>query len=280
MSIKLICDSGSTKAEWCLLNGKSKKIVTTQGLSPYFLTTQQIQKIIEKELVPKIKNIRIDEVFFYGTGCSNPENIKSVKKALSLVFTKAKVAVDHDLMGAAKALCGSNKGIACILGTGSNSCFYNGKKIVKNSPGLGYVLGDEGSGAYLGKKVIQYFLYKTFDEDLMDRFNAKYATNSVDILNHVYKQPLPNRYLASFVPFLIENRGHYMIENIIEDAFNDFFFNHIYKYRESWQMPINFVGSVAFGFKDVLKEMCNAYELQLGIVIKKPMDGLIKYHSQ
>ena len=280
MSIKLICDSGSTKAEWCLLNGKSKKIVTTQGLSPYFLTTQQIQQIIAKELMPKIKNIRIDEVFFYGTGCSNSENIKSVKKAISLVFTKAKVAVDHDLMGAAKALCGSNKGIACILGTGSNSCFYNGKKIVKNSPGLGYVLGDEGSGAYLGKKVIQYFLYKTFDEDLMDRFNAKYATNSVDILNHVYKQPLPNRYLASFVPFLIENRGHYMIENIIEDAFNDFFFNHIYKYRESWQMPINFVGSVAFGFKDVLKEMCNAYELQLGIVIKKPMDGLIKYHSQ
>ena len=280
MSIKLICESGSTKAEWCLLNGKSKKIVTTQGLSPYFLTTQQIQQIIAKELMPKIKNIIIDEVFFYGTGCSNPENVKSVKKAISLVFSKAKVTVDHDLMGAAKALCGRNKGIACILGTGSNSCFYNGKKIVKNSPGLGYVLGDEGSGAYLGKKVIQYFLYKTFDEDLMDRFNAKYATNSVDILNHVYKQPLPNRYLASFVPFLIENRGHYMIENIIEDAFNDFFFNHIYKYRESWQMPINFVGSVAFGFKDVLKEMCNAYELQLGIVIKKPMDGLIKYHSQ
>lgn len=280
MSIKLICDSGSTKAEWCLLNGKSKKIVTTQGLSPYFLTTQQIQQIIAKELMPKIKNIIIDEVFFYGTGCSNPENVKSVKKAISLVFSKAKVTVDHDLMGAAKALCGRNKGIACILGTGSNSCFYNGKKIVKNSPGLGYILGDEGSGAYLGKKVIQYFLYKTFDEDLMDRFNAKYATNSVDILNHVYKQPLPNRYLASFVPFLIENRGHYMIENIIEDAFNDFFFNHIYKYRESWQMPINFVGSVAFGFKDVLKEMCNAYELQLGIVIKKPMDGLIKYHSQ
>jgi len=280
MSIKLICDSGSTKAEWCLLNGKSKKIVTTQGLSPYFLTTQQIQQIIAKELMPKIKNIIIDEVFFYGTGCSNPENVKSVKKAISLVFSKAKVTVDHDLMGAAKALCGRNKGIACILGTGSNSCFYNGKKIVKNSPGLGYVLGDEGSGAYLGKKLIQYFLYKTFDEDLLDRFNAKYTTNSVDILNQVYKQPLPNRYLASFVPFLIENRGHYMIENIIEDAFNDFFFNHIYKYRESWQMPINFVGSVAFGFKDVLKEMCNAYELQLGIVIKKPMDGLIKYHSQ
>jgi glucosamine kinase len=279
MPIKLICDSGSTKAEWCLLDGKKKKIITTQGLSPYFLNTQQIQQVIENELLPNIKKVEVDEVFFYGTGCSNPENVKSVKKALSNVFAKAKVAVDHDLMGAAKALCGRNKGIACILGTGSNSCYYNGKKIVKNSPGLGYVLGDEGSGAYLGKKVIQYFLYNTFDEDLMDRFNAKYATNSIEILNNVYKQPLPNRYLASFVPFLIENRGHYMIENIIEDAFNDFFFNHVYKYRESWLMPINFVGSVAFGFKDVLKEMCSTYELQLGTVIKKPMDGLIKYHS-
>lgn len=279
MPIKLIADSGSTKAEWCLLDGKKKKIITTQGLSPYFLNTQQIQQVLEKELLPKIKNIEIDEVFFYGTGCSNPENVKSVKKAISNVFTKAKVMVDHDLMGAAKALCGSNKGVACILGTGSNSCYYNGKKIVKNSPGLGYVLGDEGSGAYLGKKVIQYFLYNTFDEDLMDRFNAKYDTNSIEILNNVYKQPLPNRYLASFVPFLIENRGHFMIENIIEDGFNDFFFNHVYKYRESWLMPINFVGSVAYGFKDVLKEMCNTYELQLGIVIKKPMDGLIKFHS-
>jgi glucosamine kinase len=280
MAIKLICDSGSTKAEWCLLDGKKKKIVSTQGLSPYFLSTQQIVEILQKELQPKIKKYNVDEVFFYGTGCSNPQNVASVKKAIKTVFTTAKkVNVDHDLMGAAKALCGKNKGIACILGTGSNSCFYNGKKIVKNSPGLGYVLGDEGSGAYLGKKVIQYFLYNTFDEDLMDRFNAKYNTNSVEILNNVYKQPLPNRYLASYVGFLIENRGHYMIENIIEDAFNDFFFNHIYKYAQSWTMPINFVGSVAFGFKDVLKDLCNAYELQLGTVIKKPMDGLIKYHS-
>jgi glucosamine kinase len=279
MPVKLICDSGSTKAEWCLLDGKKKKIVATQGLSPYFLSTQQIQAVIEKELLPKIKNFTINEVFFYGTGCSNPQNVAAVKKAIKSVFKLAKVAVDHDLMGAAKALCGRHKGIACILGTGSNSCYYNGKKIVKNSPGLGYVLGDEGSGAYLGKKVIQHFLYGTFDEDLMDRFNAKYNTNSVEILNCVYKQPLPNRYLASYVPFLIENRGHYMIENIIEDGFNDFFFNHIYKYAQSWLMPINFVGSVAFGFKDVLKEMCSTYELQLGTVIKKPMDGLIKYHS-
>lgn len=278
MAIKLIADSGSTKTEWCLVNGKTTKTFYTQGLSPYFLSAEQIEYIIKEELKIKLKKIEPDEVFFYGTGCSNADNVKLVKKAISKVFTQAKVNVDHDLMGAAKALCGHEKGIACILGTGSNSCYYNGKKIVKNSPGLGYVLGDEGSGAYLGRKVIQYFLYKTFDEDLMDRFNAKYNTNSDEILTAVYKKPLPNRYLASFTVFLVENRGHYMVENIIEDCFNDFFFNHIYKYRESWTMPINFTGSVAYGFRDVLKEMCSSYELQLGKVIKKPMVGLVKFH--
>jgi glucosamine kinase len=279
MAIKLIADSGSTKAEWCLMDGKKTKTYITQGLSPYFLNAEQIQKILEEELKAKMKQVEPDEIFFYGTGCSNPGNVSIVKKAIKKVFPKAKISVDHDLMGAAKALCGTEKGIACILGTGSNSCYYNGKKIIKNSPGLGYVLGDEGSGAYLGKKVIQYFLYNTFDEDLMDRFAAKFKTSSYEILDAVYKKPLPNRYLASFAIFLAENRGHYMIENIIEDGFNDFFFNHVYKYSESWKLPVHFIGSVAYGFKDVLKEMCNGYELQLGRVLKKPMDGLVKYHS-
>lgn len=279
MAIKLIADSGATKAQWCLLNGKKKKTVYTQGISPYFLSTAQIQVIIEKELKLFLKNEVPDEVYYYGTGCSNPANVKIVAKAIKNVYANAAVEVNHDLMGAARALCGRQKGIACILGTGSNSCYYNGKKIMKNSPGIGYVLGDEGSGAYLGKKVIQHFLYNTFDGDLMHRFQSKYNTSASEILDNVYKKPLANRYLATFTLFLAENRGHYMIENIIEDGFNDFFFNHVYKYRESWTMPINFVGSVAHGFKDVLKEMCSSYELQLGTVLKAPMDGLIKYHQ-
>jgi len=280
MAIRLIADSGSTKAEWCLINGKTKKTFITQGLSPYFLSAEQIEYIMQHELRNKMKKgVEPEEVFFYGTGCSNPDNVKLVRKAIQRVFPEAEVSVDHDLMGAAKALCGNEKGVACILGTGSNSCYYNGKRIMKNSPGLGYVLGDEGSGAYMGKKVIQYFLYDTFDADLMDRFKAKFNTNSDEILSAVYKKPLPNRYLASYAIFLSENRGHYMIENIIEDSLNDFFFNHIYKYRESWTMPINFTGSVAYGFRDVLKDLCHAYELQLGKVIKKPMDGLVKFHS-
>lgn len=280
MAIILIADSGSTKAEWCLLDGKKRKTIYTQGISPYFLNTDQIQQLLEAELKKKLNKVEPDEIYYYGTGVNNPENVKSIKLALKKTFVKATISINNDLLGAAKALCGNEKGVACILGTGSNSCYYNGKKIIKNSPGLGFILGDEGSGAYMGKKVVQYYLYNTFDPDLMDRFNAKYNTSRVEILDAVYKKALPNRYLASFVPFLIENRGHFMIENIIEDAFNDFFFNHIYKYRESWTLPIHFIGSVAFGFKDVLKEMCNSYELQLGRVLKNPMDGLVKFHRE
>jgi len=280
MPLILIADSGSTKTEWCLLDGKTKINVVTQGISPYFQNATQITAIIREELLPGLKNKQPDELFYYGTGCSNPANVALVKKAIKAVFKTGKVFVDHDLAGAAKALCGDQKGIACILGTGSNSCYYNGKKIVKNSPGLGYVLGDEGSGTYLGKKVLQYYLYNTFDPDLMDRFKAAYQTSPNEILDALYKQPLPNRYLAGFAGFLAENRGHFMVENIIEDGFNDFFYHHIYKYRESWTHPIHFVGSIAWGFKDVLKEMCLSYELQLGKVLKNPMEGLISYHTK
>lgn len=274
----LIADCGATKAEWCLLQGKKKKTILTQGISPYFLTTEQITALLLKELMPKLKNVQVDAVYYYGTGCANPVNAKSVKKGLGKLFPKTKIEVNHDLMAAARALCGRKKGIACILGTGSNSCYYDGRKIVKNSPGLGYVLGDEGSGAYLGRKVIQYYLYGTFDDELRGRFDLTYTTNAAEILEHVYKKPLPNRYLAGFARFLAENRNHYMIENIIEDGLNDFFFNHLCKYKEVWTQPVNFVGSVAFGFKDVLQQLCNSYEFELGKVIKAPMEGLIEYH--
>lgn len=276
--VKLIADSGSTKCDWCLISDGKKKRFFSQGMSPYFLGSNQIIEILQKEVFPKVGKHVVTEVFYYGTGCKSPVNRKVLQKALKSIFSEATIAVDHDLMGAARALCGNDKGIACILGTGSNSCFFNGKKIVKNSPGIGYVLGDEGSGAYLGKKVLQYYLYKTFDEELAVRFNTKFNTSDVEILENIYKKPLPNRYMASFAIFLAENRGHYMIENIIEDGLNDFFFQHICKYSESWNLPIHFTGSVAYGFKDVIKDLCGTYELELGNVIRNPMDGLIKYH--
>jgi N-acetylglucosamine kinase-like BadF-type ATPase len=276
----LLADAGATKAEWRLLGaGKPKKIITP-GISPYLLTSAQVQELLLQELLPKLKGAEVAELHYFGTGCGNPGNVSMLKHAFRKLLPGTKLRVDSDMVGAAIALCRSDKGIACILGTGSNSCFFNGKKIVKNNPALGFILGDEGSGAYLGKKVIQYYLYGTFDEELRARFDARFVTTRVEILDAVYKQPLPNRYLASFTAFLAENRGHYMIENIIEDGLNDFFYQHLYKYTESWKYPIHFAGGVAWGFRDVLQELCHAYELELGRVIRTPMDGLAEHFKQ
>ncbi len=277
--IKLIADSGSTKTEWCLLKNNKPVVFTTQGMSPYFVDGAGMEKIILEEVFSHLKKTPINEIHFYGTGCKNPANVKMVKKVFQKLFKGAFVDIDNDLSGAAKSLCGKEKGIACILGTGSNSCYYNGKRIVQNSPGLGFILGDEGSGAYLGKKVIQHFLYHIFDEDLRAKFNARFITNDSEILEAVYKKPLPNRYLASFAIFLAENRGHYMIENMIEDGLNDFFCTHIIKYKESAKLPVHFTGGIAFGFKDMIEQLCNRYDLQTGNIFRSPMEGLIRYHS-
>ncbi|TCJ19106.1 N-acetylglucosamine kinase [Flaviaesturariibacter flavus] len=280
MVTTLIADCGATKSEWKLLHDGKTKSVLTQGISPYFLSNEALVDLLRGELLPKLKGKTPEQVFYYGTGCANPDNARRVKACLKQVFDGARIEVETDLLAAARAVCGSGKGLACILGTGSNSCFYNGKKITRNSPGLGYVLGDEGSGAYLGRKVLQYFLYNTFDEDLRSRFDARFTTTASEILDHVYKQPMPNRYLASFAIFLAENRDHYMIENIIEDGLNDFFFQHLNKYPEIWKYPVGFVGSVAWGFRDKLKELCASYEFELGTVLQKPMDGLVRYHKE
>ncbi len=279
-SVKLIADSGATKAEWCIVKNRTQKTVFTQGISPYFLDSDQIAAIIATELLPSLKDTHIDEIFYYGTGCINPANSRIVKKALQKTFPgTSTIEVTHDVMAAAKALYGDTKGVACILGTGASACFYNGKKITDNRPGLGYVLGDEGSGAYLGKKVLQYYLYQTFDGDLMDAFAAHFNVDKNAILDNVYKKPLANRYLASFTPFLSQNRGHYMIENILEDGINDFFFHHICKFKESWTSPISFVGGVAHHFKDVIMELCHVYEFTPGKILKNPMEGLVAYHK-
>lgn len=277
----LIAECGATKAEWCLVNGNRKKSVLTQGISPYFFTQQKIVDLLEKDLLPQFgkSKISIREIHYYGTGMLNPDNVKMVKKALQQVFSTADIEINDDLLAAARSLNGKKQGLACNLGTGSFCCFYNGQKIAKQTPGIGYILGDEGSGAYLGKKVIQYYLYNTFDEELRYRFDQKYATDRVEIIENVYRKPLANRYLASFALFLSENRGHYMIENIIEDGLNDFFFNHLCKYNEAWRLPVSFVGSIAFGFKDVLKDLCGTYEFELGKILKSPMNGLIEYHN-
>jgi N-acetylglucosamine kinase-like BadF-type ATPase len=277
--VKLIADGGATKVEWSLLNKGKKKTIFTPGISPYFLNEHQIHDLLVKELWSPLKNIPVSEIHYYGTGMKSPVNSRMMKKSLHKIFPKASIEISDDMLAAARALNGKNKGLACNLGTGSFCCYYNGKKIVKESPGMGYVLGDEGSGAYLGKKVLQYYLYKTFDKELLYKFEEKYKTGYIEILENVYRKPLANRYLASFSLFLHENRGHYMIENILEDGLNDFFYMHLCKYREVWTSPVHFVGSIAYGFKDIIQQLCNQYEFELGAVLKNPMEGLIEYHS-
>jgi N-acetylglucosamine kinase-like BadF-type ATPase len=275
---QLIVDSGATKTEWRVLGGNDEESIFSSGISPYHMSKEQIVASLLKEMPKSMLDMSFNSIYYYGTGCYTAANAGIVKKALQEVFSAEMISVTHDLMGAAIALCGNDKGIACILGTGSNSCSYDGKKIVKNSPGLGYVLGDEGSGAYLGKKVIQHFLYETFDADLMEAFNETYKTDKAEVLQKVYKEPFANRYLASFTKFLSAHRGHFMIENIIEDGLRDFFNQHIIRYPQHDKTPIHFVGSIAFFFKDKIADLCQDFGLTLGTIIKQPMDGLAAFH--
>lgn len=278
--IILIADSGATKTAWCLISSRKKTSFYTGGISPYHMTQEQIADLILKEFPTSILKKEIDHIYYYGTGCYTKPKADIVKKALLSALIVGKAHVTHDLLGAARAVCGNEKGIACILGTGSNSCLYSGKTILHNSPGLGYVLGDEGSGAYLGKKVIQYYLYQTFDPELMKAFEKEFQTNKAEILHKVYKKPLANRYLAGFTTFLSKNRGHYMIENILEDGLRDFFEYHLVHYKRTIDTPIHFVGSIAYVFKDKIDELCSDYGMKRGVILKQPMDGLIKYHNK
>jgi N-acetylglucosamine kinase-like BadF-type ATPase len=239
----------------------------------------QIRETLLKAFPKTLLKKEILSIHYYGTGCKTKANANIVKKALEDIFPETAVHVTHDLMGAAIATCGNKPGIACILGTGSNSCSFDGKKILLNSPGLGYILGDEGSGAYLGHKVVQHFLYGTFDAPLMKSFKAHFKTDKNEILQKVYKEPFANRYLASFALFLSMHRGHFIIENIIEDGLRDFFEQHLGSYPQRFTVPIHFVGSIAFYFKDKIAELCNDFGFKLGGVIKQPMDGLVDYHK-
>jgi N-acetylglucosamine kinase-like BadF-type ATPase len=277
----LIADSGSTKTTWCVLTAQGTTMVDTQGISPYFLNASQIREVLTGELLPQIENPpeEITHVYYYGTGLGDDNNKALLAGVLAEVFSQSDIQVTHDLMGAAHALCGRDKGVASILGTGSNSCVFDGTRILRNNPGLGFILGDEGSGAFLGKKVVQYYLYHTFDPDLTERFDQKYHTDKAAILDQVYRKPYPNRYLAGFSLFLSENRGHFMVENIIEDGLNEFFFHHLCKYPESWETPVHFTGGIAWAFRDVVLQLCDSYELTAGQILKAPMEGLIRYYQ-
>ncbi|OJV52828.1 MAG: hypothetical protein BGO31_03470 [Bacteroidetes bacterium 43-16] len=275
----LVADSGSTKTDWSLIKDDKTKKLSTTGVNPYFVSETSGAEILANELkIGKALN-DIEAIHFYSAGVKAPQNKKLIEQILKNHFGIKNIFVHSDMLGAARATCGHEKGVTAILGTGSNSCFFDGSKIMKQRASLGYIIGDEGSGTYLGKKVLQYFFYDTFDGDLHEAFLNKYGNDLPAVLERIYKQPLPNRYIAGFTEFLHEHRGHYMVENIIEDAFLEFFNANILKYRESWKYPINFVGSVAHTFKDVLENIAAHYGVTIGTIAKSPMQGLVKYHK-
>ncbi|MCP2045643.1 hypothetical protein [Pontibacter sp. HSC-36F09] len=277
----LIADSGATKTDWRTIDVDNEyEQVTTTGISPQYLDTDKIYTIFEAELLPQLKERNISAIYYYGTGCSSPERNKRVEDALSRAFPGIPNYVDHDLLAAARALCGHKPGIACILGTGSNSCLYDGKNIIDNVTSLGFLMGDEGSGAYLGKLLIKAYMYRELPEELATSLTNRYNLTKNGILDAVYGSDIPSQYLATFAKFMHEKRKNPVIKEMIYENFEEFFERHVSKYEGFGELPVNFVGSIAFHFADTLKLVAKKYGCHIGVIISSPSEGLIKYHQE
>ena len=274
--MKLIADSGSTKTDWCI--GETT-IIQTTGINPFHQSVETIRKIISNELLPQLtEEVPIDSVHFYGAGCT-PEKSISVKEALEVYFPQAYIEVNSDLLGAARALCGKKPGIACILGTGSNSCFYDGERIVSNISPLGYILGDEGSGAVLGKRLAGDCLKKQLPEEICQSFLTTFALTPTDIIEKTYRQPQANRFLASLPPFLSAHREIPEIHLLLVSSFTDFFRRNIMQYDYKYH-TVHFAGSIGWYFQEEVREAAKNLNIQTGLFIKNPISELVKYHHR
>ena len=282
----LIADSGSTKVHWCLMaaNGHTAEFIT-DGINPLFQTSDAMRNSICNQLLPQMASMlwagTVSHVFFYGAGCT-PEKSPFVEKAIESVFKKAKVFVASDMLGATRGLLGHEKGVACILGTGSNSCLYDGEQIIKNVPSLGFILGDEGSAATLGKRLVSDLLKNQLGDDLKERFLSQYAINQADVIEHVYRQPFPNRWLANLTRFCAENIDDPRIHDLVYDHFAQFVKRNISQYytteEQKQSMPVGFVGSIAFYYRPVLEQVMSDYGFRVGQILQDPIPGLVEYN--
>ena len=277
----LIADCGSTKIDWCLLNGKKKVAqIFTTGMNALLMTEEEMAECIMTELMPSLQGYEVTEIYYYGAGIISDEIKNQVINALKRNMPNVtKVEVDTDLLAAARALCQHEPGIACILGTGSNSCYYDGVKVVDNVSPLGYILGDEGSGAVLGKLLVGDVLKKQLPQHLCDKFLKEYNLDRNTIIDRVYRKPAANRFLAQFAPFLEHNINEPSIHALVLRSFTDFFVRNVASYPNYKELPCNFVGSIALLQKDVLIEAASKLGITIGNIIQAPMEGLIKYHS-
>jgi N-acetylglucosamine kinase-like BadF-type ATPase len=276
----LIADSGSTKTHWCIVDkGLILQQIITDGINPFHQTDMEIINLIDSQLLLKLEFGDIEYIYFYGAGCSFPDKKLLVSQALVRFFSNAIIEIQSDLLAAARSLFQNEKGIACILGTGSNSCYYNGKEIVENVSPLGYVLGDEGSGAVLGKLFIADCLKNQIPEELKEKFLKHYELTPSIILENVYKKPFPNRFLAGFSPFLSENIEEPSIFNIVYDSFDAFFVRNVLQYSLE-DIKVGIVGSIAHYFRETLEIVASERGIIISEIVKSPMDGLVKYHTK
>lgn len=274
----LVADSGSTKTDWSIASaGKICFRHTTAGTNPFFQSEEAIAETIGTELFPLIAMQPIETIFFYGAGCAFEEQRTMITRILQRFFS-VPVEVASDLLGAARALCLNRPGIACILGTGSNSCQYDGLQIAKQVPALGFILGDEGSGATLGKLLVGDALKNQMPESLKRAFFEKYQLSQDTILNRVYRQPFPNRFLAGLSPFLLDNLSEPYCYDLLCRAFESFFRRNVMQYDYS-SLPVHFLGSVAWYYKEPLQDVARKLKIETGTIVQSPMDGLIQFHT-
>ncbi len=279
----LIAESGSTKTDWRLLNGKSVEgIVQTDGINPYFQIKRQIIHLLKEQLEPHLVANVVTEIYYYGTGITDDYKRKIVAEALREVFKNAqKLEIESDVIAAARGLFGNSAGIACILGTGSNSCFFDGKKIRFQVPPLGFWLGDEGSGGHLGKQLILSYLHKEMSDKIRQLFEAKYGIfDRIPVIENAYQKPNPNRYFASFSPFLLENIEQPEIQKLIQNSFRLFFEKYLLKYPGIEQTPVGFVGSIAFYYRSFLEKEAAIHGIAIKQILKSPVDGLISFYTE
>ncbi|MEQ8704309.1 MAG: hypothetical protein RIC19_10340 [Phaeodactylibacter sp.] len=276
----VVVDSGSTKADWKMISGSDIQSITTMGFNPVFHSEEVIYNELQKSFVREVATEKAEKVFYYGAGCWDARLKGVVRKALDRIFENAEIEVDHDLLGAARATCGHDPGIACIIGTGSNSCLYDGTHVIDNVTNLGYLLGDEGSGTHLGKRLIRAFFYREMPKVLYDELEKSLDGGKQSILDNVYSGEPPNVYLASFTKFMGDHQDHPFIQRILFDSFEQFIDRHVRKYKNHMSLPVHFIGSVAYYFKQTLSIILDARDMQMGNFIQKPIDELVRFHTE
>ena len=291
--MRLIIDAGSTKMGWILIEGHEVKAhFVTKGFNPNYSDRHDLKNIVssvETQCYASQKNMLQDsetqgiaslqDIFYYGTGCGNEQNCQIIKEVFQNRFPHAEIHVTHDLMAVCHAVLGHDKGIACILGTGSNSCVYDGNDIVERAASLGYLVGDEGSGMHIGREVVRAYFYGFMPEDLRQQFQAVYQLELKDFIQNLYHVEQPSKYLASFAKFAGEHQKHPFIHDLVKNCFKAYIGTSVCRYEGCKTMKVCFIGSVAYHFKDILKESLAEYGLTMGEVMSTPAEGLIRYYQ-